>query len=408
MAEFSIKTDRISREADDLFSLAKKMDGLHSDLIRVTLTPSFTMAFKQLFEGSNGPYTQLISAASRLRKEIEKARFMGQGLNAVLQRYIEAENLIQNHNGVVSYNRPSGQELLSDSKEEKDAFIRDYENAHPEWKEKLDAFLRSGKGNKFTEEDIRNIKYLIYNAKEPFRSIYLNSTAGYAIDKFYNKDGAYYSNGKVNYDSDSFGNDPRGPYTTLFHECGHAIDDQSDLVQGNGYDSPVFKIYSDAMGKEVTLLDAIYYDVYKNPDNPHSMYSLAAQIQKEGIYGSNGSIDNVLAAIQNGSSKGLSNEDLALYNAVVNRHNASLNGSALVESVTDVYGGVSHNVLRDNGYGHDNKYWNQNGNRPAMELWAEYFSYNMSGSEENLDMLLKYYPEASKVMEQYALSLANR
>jgi hypothetical protein len=43
-----------------------------------------------------------------------------------------------------------------------------------------------------------------------------------------------------------------------------------------------------------------------------------------------------------------------------------------------------------------------------MELWAEYFSYNMSGSEENLDMLLKYYPEASKVMEQYALSLANR
>jgi len=65
---------------------------------------------------------------------------------------------------------------------------------------------------------------------------------------------------------------------------------------------------------------------------------------------------------------------------------------------------MSGNELR-NGYGHDKDYWNDP-NSAGSELWAEYFSYNMAGDEENLNNLNNYFPEASKVLEQYAYSLA--
>lgn len=42
---------------------------------------------------------------------------------------------------------------------------------------------------------------------------------------------------------------------------------------------------------------------------------------------------------------------------------------------------------------------------PAKELWAEYYSYNMVGDQRNLDYVREYFPEAVKVMDQYALNM---
>ena len=122
--------------------------------------------------------------------------------------------------------------------------------------------------------------------------------------------------------------------------------------------------------------------------------------------GASGNVENVIQAFKNGSSKGLSNDDLKLYNSVRKQFESSVGSNkAQYEAVTDVYGGMTGNVLRtSNGYGHKTSYWND----PTMagkELWAEYFSYNMSGSKENLEHLREYFPEAANVLEKYAYSM---
>ena len=309
---------------------------------------------------------------------------------------------------------PDGRSRLEIGDNEKENIINAYEQIHPEEAKKLNGFLKSGNNNKLTDEDIRNIKFLIYTAKEPYRSLYLNN-----LDKikFGNGDlggGAYYSvNDKtinLTY-PDSFKKDPRGAYTTWFHEYGHGIDDQADIASIYGSDTEKYKIYSSEMNEMVTLHDAINYDVFYNKQNPHSISSIADQIRKTGKNGGKGNLENVITAFQNGSSKNLNKDDRALYNAIKNQFarttgkNASHNPD--YEAVTDIYGGMSGNVLRNNGFGHDTSYWNDT-NMPARELWAEYFSYNMAGDKVNLDHVREYFPEAVKVMDRYAMDLGAR
>lgn len=324
----------------------------------------------------------------------------------------------------ISYKRISGEELLKASNEEKDRTISQFEQENPELARIFNEFLTGGKNNKLSEDDIRDIKYLAYSANEPFRSIFLKSLPKYSIGNGDLNGGAYYSPGErtVNYSytdfwdylllrssgGGAFSDDPRSAFTTFFHECGHAIDDVSDLSNGGGSDTENFNVYSEEMGRSVTLRETIMYDVYYNKDNPHSVTHIAETIKSEGLpgTGSNGNIDKVIEAFQSGSTSDLSNEDLTLYRTVQNRHMKSIAQGAKCESVSDVYGGVSQNQLR-NGYGHDNDYWNDITKAPK-ELWAEYFSYNMSGSEENMAYLLEYFPESAKVMEQYAYYLGQK
>ena len=93
-----------------------------------------------------------------------------------------------------------------------------------------------------------------------------------------------------------------------------------------------------------------------------------------------------------------------MYNAVRNEFNRTTGNDVHYEAVTDVYGGVSHNALRNNGYGHSNDYWNDT-NMPASELWAEYFSYNMANDTESLQRLREYFPETAKMLDAYANDL---
>ena len=51
-------------------------------------------------------------------------------------------------------------------------------------------------------------------------------------------------------------------------------------------------------------------------------------------------------------------------------------------------------------------YWN-NKNNAGMELWAEFYSYNMARDTENLAYLKEYFPESAKVLEGYAHALAD-
>ena len=286
--------------------------------------------------------------------------------------------------------------------EEKDKVIRDFERDHAKEVKKLDKFLRSGDSDDLTEDDIRNIKYLIYTAEEPYRSIYLESVSKYKIKTTNSGGDALYTPGihKVTYDyPECFGEDPRGPYTTFFHEGGHAIDDLSNVSKWLGSDTEKFKVHSAAIGHEVTVREAIEYDVYYNRENKYSITSIAHKIIDNGTSGSRGNVDRVIEAFKAGNSSGLNKNDLEMYNAVKNEYFRANRGGAEFEAVSDIYGAVSNNVLV-NGFGHPQDYWKGDETNAGKELWAEYFSYHMAGDEESLYNLLRFFPEASKVLDQ--------
>ena len=115
-------------------------------------------------------------------------------------------------------------------------------------------------------------------------------------------------------------------------------------------------------------------------------------------------MDRVIEAFKAGDSSGLNKNDLEMYNAVKNEYFRANRGGAEFEAVSDIYGAVSNNVLV-NGFGHPQDYWKGDETNAGKELWAEYFSYHMAGDEESLYNLLRFFPEASKVLDQYAQSL---
>lgn len=254
-----------------------------------------------------------------------------------------------------------------------------------------------------TEDDIRNIKYLVYTAGEPYRSMYLQNIPRHRIHSMDEEGGAFYRAWlhTVNYTyEDCFEDDPRGPYTTFFHESGHAIDDLSDKSKWLGSDTENFEAYSEGLGRKVTLRETIEHDVYYNEENPHSVTSMANRIKEKKGSGSGGDVDHVIKAFQSGSSKGLGKEDRKLYQAVKHQYQREAGTGAEYEAVSDVYGGMSGNELRSN-WGHPADYWKDK-NNAGRELWAEYFSYQMAGNPDSLKQVEEYFPEASKVLDSYA------
>ena len=154
----------------------------------------------------------------------------------------------------------------------------------------------------------------------------------------------------------------------------------------------------------MTVREAIEYDVYYNRENKYSITSIAHKIIDNGTSGSRGNVDRVIEAFKAGNSSGLNKNDLEMYNAVKNEYFRANRGGAEFEAVSDIYGAVSNNVLV-NGFGHPQDYWKGDETNAGKELWAEYFSYHMAGDEESLYNLLRFFPEASKVLDQYAQSL---
>ena len=331
-------------------------------------------------------------------------------LDEISRRYKETEQKVYELKGIGFIMPPDAQGNGARGNvpaEEKDKTIRDFERDHAKEVKKLDKFLRSGDSDDLTEDDIRNIKYLIYTAEEPYRSIYLESVSKYKIKTTNSGGDALYTPGihKVTYDyPECFGEDPRGPYTTFFHEGGHAIDDLSNVSKWLGSDTEKFKVHSAAIGHEVTVREAIEYDVYYNRENKYSITSIAHKIIDNGTSGSRGNVDRVIEAFKAGNSSGLNKNDLEMYNAVKNEYFRANRGGAEFEAVSDIYGAVSNNVLV-NGFGHPQDYWKGDETNAGKELWAEYFSYHMAGDEESLYNLLRFFPEASKVLDQYAQSL---
>ena len=82
------------------------------------------------------------------------------------------------------------------------------------------------------------------------------------------------------------------------------------------------------------------------------------------------------------------------------------------EAYSDIYGGVTDNAIVGN-YSHtrENYWYDENGNATgaqAVELWAEYYSYCMTGNEEAMENLREHFPNAAKFLDKMAESMASK
>lgn len=272
--------------------------------------------------------------------------------------------------------------------EEKDEFIRLYEAHYSEQTAHLNFLLE-----KLPEDKVREIKYYIYSSEEPYRSIYLRELESYTFGDP-NPDGGFFYSGDntINVKIDDEPNNPRGPFTTFFHESGHAIDyNYND--DGNFY-SLTFRT-SD--GK--SLEDAIFADVKNDISNTIEKYTSDPRIKEHLLE----------YIISNGTADGsnLTKAETAILKKLKHYYKDLL-GGAINEAGSDIYGGVTGNIIVGD-YGHwDSSYWyvdgQPTGNQP-VELWAEFYSYKMTGNQEALNNMKARFPTAYKVLEEMAASM---
>lgn len=278
------------------------------------------------------------------------------------------------------------------SSDDKDEFIKIYEIYNPEKKKKLDNLL-----SKLTEEQVREVKYILYTADEPYRSIYLNELESYTIGNVSGSDTGFFRpfDNTINVDMIAEPTNPRGPYTTFFHESGHALD-YNFYNDGNYYSLT----YRNSDGQ--SLQDVIFEDVRNDIRQTIAKYTSDEKMQENLL--------NYLISGKNNRGDLTKTEEKILEN-VLKAYKKDITGMEK-EAYSDIYGGATDNAIVGN-YSHTQKnYWyDEDGNATgaqAVELWAEYYSYCMTDNEEALENLREHFPNAAKFLDEMAESMASK
>ena len=328
---------------------------------------------------------------------------------------------------------------------EMEDFIDDYERNNPEDASKLEKWLDSDKDGNISQIDSIYIKYYAYSADKTYRNIFFDSIDKYKIAStnvsgeaffrfrdnpatlFVDDRGVYYSA------QESFFYDYRGPYISLYHEAGHAADyylggdkalfldvieagtltyTQKIEVPSNAIvpeNAVVVENKSDTKIVEMTIEDAIYYDVFYNDNNPHSVMSIANSAVQNRI--SSGNPEIVANALVNRIDVSiLSAEDQRLYRYVVGEMQNGPTGPEYA-TVTDIVGSVSDNLLVNYSgtvFIHNDEYWADGIHFSSTELWAEWMSYQMTGYDLAIDNTREYLPTACSCIEGYASEIGGQ
>lgn len=300
------------------------------------------------------------------------------------------------------------------SEEYKQEYIDNYELNYPDQAKKINGVLCDPD---LTEQEKKDIKFLIYTAPEPYRTIYLEHLDKYDVVVFQkgSKDsdgceGSCYSSssGKIYLkdSDDTFGRNPRGPYNTFFHESAHAMDDyekKSDFLSRNyTYNGKSLQdcIEDDARNYVSDIIDREYPNMPPK-QKQQLLKSLNLTEDADFDYG--------------GDTAGLDPAVKEYRNNIVSIMENDLYGETN-EAASDVYGGVTNNAV-NGSYGHRKDandktytYW-YNGDKPtkkqASELWAEFYAAQMTHDTESLASIKAHFPEAYKAMEAMAKDMAN-
>ena len=290
----------------------------------------------------------------------------------------------------------------------KEAFVSRCETARPELAKKLDRVFSD---SDWDDQQKTDIKFLIYSAPEPYRSLYLqhvdrhkavvfqdvdyqtNISSSRYIDVYetiYLEDGM-----DVSRDND------RGPYNVFFHESGHAIDDYAPTY---GWHSGVYELYGQKLHDSM-VHDARTY--VSNLINNSKKYKDLDDWQKGLLLTSLNLSDN--AYFQYEGHVGELTEELKDYRRQIQIDMRSDMCTDADIAASDVYGGITNNAIVGLSAHYDEWYWYIEGNTPtnnqASELWAEFFASQMTHDVEALASIEKHFPTAYPLLEELARDL---
>lgn len=317
-------------------------------------------------------------------------------------------------------NPPPTEEELKQRKLEQIEAIEEYESLYPKYAEDLDVFLATGEPNVLTEDDKIIIKYHIYEMEEPYRTILLENIdefeIGHMTDDETDGVDAYFSpyDNKVYFETismqlqnmrDAFsanrvnyisanGFSMNSVCYALVHESAHAIDyyyGEDDYMTEN------YTIYSEAMGKDVTLQETIIYDVYTYIEN---IIRRNTSDEEE--------VNNILQTFYYGSNataEQLTENEQRIRKSVITECNNGITWGFVVEEMYYTVAGSEFKtdlVMFERG-GHDlDYYWDENGEptgKMSQELWAEFFA--QVGFHYNIveEQVQEYLPESYRILQ---------
>lgn len=319
------------------------------------------------------------------------------------------------------------------SRGEKQALIDRYERDHPDIAERFNQFLaESG----VSEEDAENIKFMVYSAPEPYRSIYLEHLEDYNLKL---KGGGGTHNiltNRTTVDGEKhFEQDPRGPYNSFFHESGHAVDDYEkhgfELISKDAYYSSEFKIG----GK--SIYDYLSDDIRNNIHSYLSdNYSNLSEDEINTILRSMNLTDD---ADFRWRARDIGLEDARLdeiRTEVIEHYYDNVLVGVEKGVICDAYGGMTNEVFFEQptqaeidagvshyGHAYNSNYWYDDSTsfrdlfyggrltpeyqtgKQAAELWADFFAAQMTHDEAALSLIKQHFPTAYAAMEKMALEM---
>ena len=300
--------------------------------------------------------------------------------------------------------------------------VIDYEENNPDRAKDTDEFLTP-----LEEQDVVEIKYLMYTAEEPYRSLAMDYLDRFEVVKLtpkVRKEKDIDSNGVFRYSEDAIfvemsklRKDDRGNYYTFFHEIAHAFDyyygqDNRNVFQG------IYEDVKEQFGNSTfftdrykidgrTLTDQMYGDAENNfrkelaKELESTEYEVLNSDKKQKM------IDNVTRNLmeQNELAFTLSSEELELQKEIERIYRYDLLEDAEHNTASDVYGGVTNNTVRGR-FWHEDYWFNDYGSRikePNREGFAEYFGRIIAddGIEKpGIQSINRYLPSSKKHMDE--------
>jgi len=327
----------------------------------------------------------------------------------------------------VCYSSPTAN-INTVSRRDRDAHVRSYEKNNPEHAEIMDRLLGQiadcGHFN-----DIQNIKYMVYLADEPYRSLLLN-----------NADKMKIGNHHAELDADSKGNydqyyidfaltnsitlsllqkkakdDPRGPYHTLFHEIGHGIDDVTTTF---GFTTTYYKDaeFDKKLGE---LIESSVHNSIRNTIASVANVPLYSVVDQERVF---------QMLIYGGDLVALTFNEWEVYFLVVDQYRTEFqtlpsnnkDDYAQYSTVTDMFSAYVAHEKNSNGdvwsifggYAHDENYWHgfmsNAGKRASHEFFAGYYAACVLGDTTTLNNLKTYFPEACEAADRMIEEMAKK
>ncbi len=311
--------------------------------------------------------------------------------------------------------------------------VSDFEAEHPEYAAAMDKVLSDPD---LTAQERLGIKYTAYNAPEPYRSIYFEHIDQYVVnvdpergrDAFYRgTEGKIYMGRKG-----TLSNDPRGAYATFFHESGHAIDDYEygnvaydDGSLTNTYSYNGTSLHDLIVSDTRSYVEAIIDNdpKYKNlTETQHHIILRSLNLtddapmydyDNDGNWLKDSFEDGIAGSQYKFISKYLKHpweirEDVILEDVrrdIRQRMNNDLQGWDN-EAASDVFGGVTNNAIKGDISHSSPHYWYGEDKMPKgsqeRELWAEFFSAQMTQDEAALESIRRHFPQAYAAMEAMA------